>query len=172
MQKMCLLERKEQMDRIDKVLLILPVLPVADLSSTLFSLNFGGEEVGILARPILENYGPLGLVLLSASASLMFLALMQVVLYIKKLFIERLRFRWMWQVLAFPIYWIFLLEGLYVSTVISNLLVPLSFQLTETVFLRVLLVCTYFACISGLTISEMRQLPHFLKKGAFNMTKP
>jgi len=141
--------------------MMLPLLPIADLSSTLFSLNFGGEEVGVLARPILATYGPLGLVMLSASASVMFLVLMQVVVHIKKLLFKELRFRWMWHVLAIPIYWFFLLEGLYVSTVISNLLIPLTSSLAEIMVLRALLVCTYFACISALTMPQMRQLPHF-----------
>jgi len=149
------------LDKIDKSLLILPLLPLLDLSSTLFSLGFGGEEVGILARPILENYGSLGLLMLAASASVMFLVFMQVVIRIKNLFIRELRFRWMWYVLAIPIYWIFLLEATYVSTVILNLLIPLSLGLTEAFIFRVLLVCTYFACVSGLTLPQMRQLPRF-----------
>jgi len=60
------------LDRIDKVLLILPILPALDLLSTLFSLGFGGEEIGVLARPVLEKYGPYGLVVLAASASFIF----------------------------------------------------------------------------------------------------
>jgi len=158
---MCFKERKEELDRIDRVLLILPLLPVADLSSTLFALSFGGEEVGILARPILENFGAYGLAMLSTSAAFMFFVFMQVVIRIKKLFIEELRFRWMWHVLTIPIYWIFLLEAVYVSTVTLNFLVPLAFPLTEAIILRVLLVCTYFACVSTLTMPQMRQLPHF-----------
>ena len=139
----------------------MPLLPVADLSSTLFALNFGGEEVGILARPTLENYGAYGLVMLAASASIMFFIFMQVVIYIKKLFIKELRFRWMWHVLAIPIYWIFLLEAVYVSTVVLNLLVPLAFPLAEAIILRTLLVCTYFVCAGALTVPQIRQLPHF-----------
>jgi len=149
------------LDRIDKVLLILPLLPVADLSSTLFSLNFGGEEVGILARPILERYGAYGLVMLATSASIMLLGFMQVVIHIKNLFIREWKFRWMRYVLTVSIYWFFMLEALYVSTVIMNFLVPLSFLLTETIILRVLLVCTYFAFMTAFTVPKMRQLPHF-----------
>jgi len=158
---MCFLERKEQLDRIDKVLLVLPLLPVADLLSTLFSLSFGGEEVGILARPILENYGPYGLVMLAISASVIFLIFMRVIIHIKELFVKELRFRWMWHVLTIPIYWIFLLEALYVSTVIMNFLVPLAPLLTQAFILRAVLVCTYFVCIGALTMSQMKQLPHF-----------
>jgi len=147
------------LDRIDKVLLILPLLPVADLLSTLFSLTFGGVEVGIVARPVLEHYGAYGLVMLAASASIMFLFFMQVVTYIKKLFIKEFRFRLMWFILAIPIYWFFLLEGVYVSTVVLNFIVPLSLSLTETTILKALLLCAYFVCVSWLTKPEIRQLP-------------
>jgi hypothetical protein len=148
------------LDRIDKVLLILPLLPVADLLSTLFSLGLGGEEVGILARLFLENYSSLGLVMLAVSASVVFLVFMQVVIYIKKLFIKEWKFRWMRYVLTINIYWFFVLEAVYVSTVIMNFLVPLSPLLTQTIILRAILVCTYFACVSALTMPQIRQLPH------------
>jgi len=149
------------LNRVDKVLLIFPFLPVADLSSTLFALSFNGEEIGILARPLFENYGVYGLVMLTTSASIMFLVFMHVVIYIKKLFIKEWKFKWMWYVLNISIYWLFMLEAFYVSTVMMNFLIPLYFPLTETIILRVLLVCTYFACVSALTMPQMRQLPHF-----------
>jgi hypothetical protein len=147
------------LDRIDKVLLILPLLPVADLSSTLFSLNFCGEEVGILARPVLQNYGPFGLVMLAISASMIFLVFMKVVMHIKKLFIREWKFKWMWYILAIQICWFFVLESVYVSTVVMNFLVPVAPLQTQTVTLRVILVCTYFVCISALTIPQIRRMP-------------
>jgi len=147
-------------DRIDKVLLVLPFLPAADLLSTLFSLSLGGEEVGILARPILEQYGSSGLVLLAASASIMFLFFMKIVIHIKKLFIKELRFKWMWYVLTVPIYWFFVLEGVYVSTVVMNFLVPLNFSFSEAFVFRALLLGTYFACVTWLTKPKISQLPH------------
>ena len=149
------------MDRIDKVLLVLPLLPVADLLSTAFSLGHGGEEVGILARLVLEEYGAYGLVPLAASASVIFLVFMQVVIHIKRLFVKEWKLRWTKRVLAIPIYWLFVLEGVYVSTVIMNLLVPVSPELTQTVALRTLLVIAYFACASILTLPQMKQLPCF-----------
>jgi len=151
------------MDRVDKVLLVLPLLPALDLLSTLFSLSLGGgEEVGILARPMLENYGAYGLVMLAALASIMFLISMRVVIYIKKLFSgEGWKFRWMWYVLAIPVYWFFVLEGVYVSTVVMNFLVPLSSVLAQTILLRAVVVCTYFACVCAFTMPQMKQLPGF-----------
>lgn len=149
------------MDRVEKILLVLPLLPAADLLSTLYSLSFGGEEVGILARPILEQYGSYGLAMLAVSASIIFLISMEVVIYIKNLFVKELKFRWMWYVLAIPIYWFFVLEGVYVSTVIMNFLVPLFPLLTQTIILRALLVGAYFLCVSTLTMSQMKQLPRF-----------
>lgn len=147
------------MDSIDKALLLLPMLPAADLMSTLFSLRLGGEEIGILARPMLQNYGPWGLLIVSFSASMTFLAFMEVVLRIKKLFIKQFRFRGMWHVLAIPIYWIFFLEGFYLSTIVSNLVVPLAFPLSSMVILRVFTISIYFVVISIMTMQQMRRLP-------------
>lgn len=150
------------MDKIDKVLLIMPLLPIADLLSTLFCLSFsGGEEVGILARPMLQNYGSYGLVMLATSASILFLVSMKLVIYIKKLFIKEWKLKWMRYVLTIHIYWFFILEAVYVSTVITNFLAPLYPLLTQTIILRVILVGTYFACVSALTMPQIRQLPHF-----------
>jgi len=147
------------MDRVDKVLLIFPLLPLADLLSTLFSLSMGGVEVGILAQPILTHYGPFGLVLLAASASIMFLFCMKLVIYIKELFVKELRFRWMSYILIIPLYWFFVLEGVYVSTVVLNFLVPLALSFSETIVLKALLLSTYFACVSWLTKPQMMLLP-------------
>jgi hypothetical protein len=158
---MCFLGEKGTLDRIDKVLLVLPLLPAVDLSSTLFALNFGGEEIGILARPILQSFGAYGLLMLATSASLMFLVFMQTVIHIRRLLIKEMKLKWTRHFLTIPIYWIFLLEAVYVSTVILNLLVPLSFPQTETIILKVLLTGTFFACISTLTQPQMRQLPNF-----------
>ncbi len=146
------------MDRIDKVLLVFPVLPIADLLSTLFSLSLGGEEVGILARPILTQFGPSGLVMLAASASIILMVSMQVVIYIKSMFVERWNFKWTQCFLAIPICWFFLLEGVYVSTVVMNILVALSPVLAQTIALRIVLVCTYFACVAALTVTQFKQL--------------
>jgi hypothetical protein len=131
------------------------------LSSTLIALNFGGEEIGILAQPLLQNFGAYGLVMLATSASLMFLVFMQAVIHIRRLLVKEKRFKWTRHLLTIPIYWIFLLEAIYFSTVVLNLLVPLSFPQTETIILRVLLTGTYFACISTLAKPQMRQPPNF-----------
>ena len=152
---------RDDLDRIDKVLLVLPILPFMDLLSTLYSLSFGGEEVGILARPILANYGPYGLFALAISGSIIFLVCMQVLMRVKGLFVKELRFRWMWHVLTLPIYWLFFLEGFYVSTIIVNVLIPLAPLVADVVFFKVALIFIYFACVSGLTISQMRKLPRF-----------
>lgn len=149
------------MDKIDKVLLIMPLLPIADLLSTLYCLSFSGsEEIGILARPILQNYGPYGLIILATSASIFFLVSMKLVIYIKKLFIQEWKLKWTRYALTFHIYLFFMLEAVYVSTVITNFLNPLYPLITQTIILRVILVCTYFASVSALTMPQIRQLPH------------
>jgi len=137
---------------------VLPLLPAADLLSTLFSLRYGGQEVGILARPILEQYGAYGLIPLAVSASAIFLVFMQVVIRIRRLFVEEWKVKWSRWILTVPIYWLFMLQGVYVSTVVMNLFVPLSSVLAGTVVLRIAFVCLYFAGISMLTRPQMRQL--------------
>ena len=148
------------MDRVDKVLLVLPLLPVADLLSTLFALGRGGQEVGILARLVLEQCGAHALVPLAASASAIFLVFMLVVVHVKRLFVEEWRVKWTRRVLLIPVYWLFILQGVYVSTVVMNLLVPLSPALAQVFVLRVALVGLYFAGVSMFTIPHMRQLPN------------
>ena len=143
----------------DKVLLVMPLLPAFDLLSTLFSLARGGEEVGLLARPILEQYGAFGLFPLATSASVIFLAFMYCVIRIKKLFVEKWQLRWTRQILTIPVYWLFILQGVYVSTVVMNLLVTVAPELTGVVVLRLLLVIAYFTCVSMVTRSQMKPLP-------------
>ncbi len=147
------------MDRVDKVLLVLPLLPVADLLSTLFALGRGGQEVGVLARLVLEQFGVYGLVPLAASASAIFLVFMLIVVHVKRLFVEEWRLKWTRRVLIVPVYWLFVLQGVYVSTVIMNLLVPLSPALAQMFMLRIALVGLYFVGVSMFTIPQMRQLP-------------
>ena len=148
------------MDRVDKALLILPFLPLFDLVSTLFSLSLDGTEVGFLARPILQQYGHIGLVFLAASASIIFLVFMSVVIYIKKLYVVEWRFKWMWYMLIIPVYWFFLLQAFYVSTVITNFLVPLAPFLTQTILIRALPALAYFIGVTVLTKQQIKQLPH------------
>ena len=132
-----------------------------DLASTLFSLRFGGEEIGVLARPMLEQHGPSGLIVLAAVASLLFLVFMSVVIRIKKTFVNGERIRWMRYVLVIPIYWFFVLEGVYVSTVAINLLVPVAPALTQGVALRGVIVGAYFTGASAVTMPHIKELPRF-----------
>ena len=148
------------MDRVDKALLILPLLPLFDLVSTLFSLSLGGTEVGFLARPILQQYGHIGLVFLAVSASLIFFVFMGVVIYIKKLYVAEWRFKWMWLMIVVPVYWFFLLQAFYVSTVVTNFLVPIAPFLTQKILIRALPALAYFTGITALTKQQIKQLPH------------
>lgn len=143
------------MDRVDKALLILPFLPLFDLASTLFSLGSGGVEIGFLARPVLQHYGRVGLVFLAFSASLIFLAFMSLVIYIKRLYKEKWRLKWMRLVTVIPVYWFFLLQAFYVSTVVSNFLVPLAPLLTQTLLFRALPAIVYFLGIAAFTKQQI-----------------
>jgi hypothetical protein len=147
-----------QLDRVDKVLLVLPLLPAFDLLSTLFSLGRGGQEVGILARPILEEYGAFGLFPLAVSASVIFLSLIWVMIRVRRILVVQGRFKWTRQVVMIPVFWMFLLQGAYVSTVVMNFMVPLAPALTQMLTLRIALVCAYFVGVSMLVRPYMRQI--------------
>jgi len=108
---------------------------------------------------MLETYGPSGLVALAVLASLTFFVFMQVVIYVKRMVVDELRFKGMHSVLAIPIYWFFLLEGVYVSTVILNFLVPFSPSLTQALSFRAIIVGMYFTGISVLNKTQMKQFP-------------
>jgi len=137
-------------DRVDKVLLVLPLLPAFDLLSTLFSLGRGGQEVGVLARPVLEQYGAFGLLPLAASASMIFLSLIWVMIRVRRILIVQTRFKCTRQIVMIPVFWIFVLEGIYVSTVIMNFMVSLSPALAQMLTLRIALVCVYFLSVGTL----------------------
>jgi hypothetical protein len=107
----------------------------------------------------LEQYGAYGLIPLAVSASAIFLVFMQAIIRIKKLFVEEWKVKWTRRILTLPIYWLFLLQGVYVSTVIMNLLVPFSSVLTQSIVLRIAFACVYFAGIAVFTHPQMRLLP-------------
>ncbi len=132
------------MDRVDKVLLVLPILPAFDLLSTLFSLGRGGQEVGVLARPVLEQYGVYGLFPLAASASVVFLVFMYAVIRLRRQLMEQCRFKWTRWIVMIPVFWMFVLQGVYVSTVVMNLMVPIAPTLSQMLTLRIGLVGVYF----------------------------
>lgn len=132
------------MDRVDKVLLVLPILPAFDLLSTLFSLGRGGQEVGVLARPVLEQYGVYGLFSLAASASVVFLVFMYAVIRLRRQLMEQWRFKWTRWIVMIPVFWMFVLQGVYVSTVVMNLMVPIAPTLSQMFTLRIGLVGVYF----------------------------
>jgi hypothetical protein len=132
-----------------------------DLLSTLFSLGSGGEEIGILAGPVLRQHGPPGLIMLAATASVLFLAFMSAVIWIKRTFVNGWRIRWMWPVLIVPIYWFFVLEGVYVSVVVTNFLVSVAPVLSLSIVVRGVFVGGYFVGVSALTLPQMRELLRF-----------
>lgn len=146
------------MDRVDRILLVLPILPAFDLLSTVFSLGSGGQEVGLLARPVLDNYGVYGLFPLAVSASVIFLVFMWVVIRLRRLLMEQWRFRWTRHLVMIPVFWIFVVEGVYVSTVIMNFMVSLSPAVSQILMLRIAVVGVYFLGVGTLARSHMGQI--------------
>jgi hypothetical protein len=150
-----------EMDRIDWILLVFPFLPVADLLSTVFSLSLGGEEVGILARSVLASYGFPGLGILAVCASIIFLSLVRIIAYIKKFYVSDRRFRGIGYTLSIPIYWLFMLEGVYVSTVALNFIAPFDSLLTRSIALRGVIAG---ACFVGLVLATRLNLVRLLHR--------
>ena len=119
----------------------------------------GGTEVGFLARPILQQHGPFGLVFLATSASAIFFVFMTIVIYIKRLYVAEWRFKWMRLMIVIPVYWFFILQAFYVSTVVTNFLVPLAPFLTKTLLVRIAPAAAYFIVLTALTKQQIKQLP-------------
>lgn len=113
-----------RMDRIEKALFILPCISLFDIVAILFSLNFGGEEVGIIADPIYQVYGELGLLGWAVFLFFLFIALVWFLIYGKRKTISQKdakKYR-IFFLIAFHI--VFLSEGVWMGTVIQNFLVP------------------------------------------------
>ena len=83
---------------------------------------------------------------------------MLVMIRIKKLFVEEWKVEWIRWILTVSIFWLFMLQGVYVSTVIMNLLVSVSPALTQVIVLRAGLVIAYLFCTSMFTMPYLRKL--------------
>lgn len=110
---------------------------------------------------MLLQHGPPALFVLAATASVLFLVFMGIVIRIKRTYMNSWKVGRMWCALVIPIYWFFVLEGVYVSTVVMNFLVPFFPLLTQIVVVRAAIVGVYFVGIGTLTMRQMKQLPRF-----------
>ena len=122
--------------------------------STLFvALPFGGQEIGILAKPIYERYGKPGLVALSSFLFLVFLAYVWFLKLTQEQTSKRER-----PVLVATIYLLFAVEAGWMGVVIQNFLVPLSLPLFVVFAVWSGVTCAYFVSVSSFTRAEMRRL--------------
>ena len=143
------------MDRIDKAVLIFPCLPLADMVSTLFALTLGGHEAGIVAKPIYDRYGKLGLVALLTFIFLLFLACVRL-FTIDKRRVQMQASRRERIALVVGINFLFLLEGWWIAVVITNLILPPSLLVMLATWFGV--IFAYFVSVSFFTRAEMRRL--------------
>ena len=143
------------LDRIDKAVLILPFMPLADMVSTLFGLTLGGHEGGIVAKPIYDRYGKPGLVALLTFIFLFLLACMWLFI-IDKRRVQMQASRRERVALVVGINFLFLVEGLWMAAVITNLILPPSVLAMRAIWLGV--IFAYFVSVSFFTRAEMRRL--------------
>lgn len=155
----CMLEwGNTELDKIDKVLLILPVMPLVDIVSTLFSLRFGGQEIGIIAKPIYERYGEPGLIALSSFSFVVFSICVWILRIQKTKFIQGQLSKQERRRLAVAVNIFFAAEAWWTGVVIQNLLVPLSLSLFGVIAIWSGVAFVYFVLISFFTQVEMRRL--------------
>ena len=145
------------MDRIEKSLSILPLIPLLDIVATLFSLSFGSREVGIVARPIYERYGELGLVIWSSFLFLIFLACVWRLRHWKRRFTQEQASKTYRIVLLVGINVVFLAEALWMGLIVQNFLVPFLSPLTLYTIWAIV-IFTYFILLSFFTRNEMKQI--------------
>ena len=150
------------MDRIEKALFVLPLLPLVDMVATLFSITFGGQEAGVVAKPIYERYGELGLVVWSIFLFLLFLVCVWGLRILKKRFMvikilrqasktERL-------ILVIPVTFAFAFEAWWTGAIVQNLLVPVLRPPFELYVIWSIVAFTYFVLVSFFTRTEIRRI--------------
>ena len=146
---------KAELDRIERTLFLLPFIVFVDLIATLFSLSFGSREVGILAKPIHEQYHEPGLVAFSCLLFLAFLTGVWFLGYLKREFAreKKLPVRVVWTI---GVYAVFFVEAFWMGLAIQNFFVPFLLPL-GLVVIWTLVSLTYFVSVSFFTRIEMRQ---------------
>lgn len=146
------------MDRIDKIVFILPFITLADMASTEYSLAFGGKEGGILAKPIYEQYGKPGLVVLSIFTFFAFLVFVWLFGYAKKRITQGQSSKLHRVVLVVLVIFFFWGEAYLTGVVIQNFLVPLRLPSLTLLAIQYGVAFTYFVSVSFFTRTEMKRL--------------
>ena len=147
-----------ELDRIDRVLFILPFLTLADEVSTEFSLMFGGMEAGLIAGPVYEQFGQLGLIALTIFAFFVSLGYVWFLIHAKKRIKQGERSKINRVILMCGLLFFFLLEAYIMGVVAQNFLVPLLPPSLTLFAIQYGVTLAYFVSISLFTQTEMKQL--------------
>ena len=145
------------LDRIDRTLFILPFIPLADMVSTQYSLAFGGKEGGLLARPVYERYGELGLVSLSIFTFFVLLGCTWLLRFAKRRFAQDLVSKLHRAVLVFAVNF-FLVEACLAGVVVQNFLVSLLLPSLALLTIQAGVILAYLGSVSFFARTEMKRL--------------
>jgi hypothetical protein len=158
--EICRIENKElvRLDRIDKIFFISPFMPLLDMGSTLFSLAFGGKEIGILAGAVFERYGQLGLVVLAVFTSLVCLIYMLFLRFARRRFAHEQPSKLHRLFLAVSVYFFFYIEAFFMGVFVQNLLVPLLLPFLTLLAIQYGVTLTLFVFVIFFTRTEMKRL--------------
>ena len=140
------------------ILFILPFIPLADMVSTQYSLAFGGKEGGLLARPVYERYGELGLVSLSIFTFFVLLGCVWLLRFAKRRFAQNLVSKLHRVVLVFAVNFFFLVEACLAGVVVQNFLVPLLSPSLALNSIQYGVTLAYLGSVSFFARTEMKRL--------------
>ena len=146
------------MDRIDKALFILPFLTLADEVSTEFSLMFGGMEGDLIAGPVYEQYGQLGLIALTIFSFFVSLGCVWFIRYAKRRVVQEKLSKLNRIVLVYGVLFFFLLEAYIMGVVVHNFLVPLLSPSLTLFAIQYGVTFAYFVSAILFTRTEMKRL--------------
>jgi len=131
-------------------------MPLADMVSTLYSLTRDSQEIGILAKPIYEQYGELGLIALSSFMVPVLLVCVWFVRFGKTKCIQGQASKRERSLLAVAFKFFFAMEGYWMAIIITNLILPPTLLILLAIWCGV--TFAYFVLVNFFTQAEMRRL--------------
>jgi len=147
-----------ELDRIDKVLFILPFMTLADTVSTEFALMFGGMEGGLIAGPVYEQYGHLGLIALTIFSFFISFGCVYFLRYAKRRIRQGEKSKLNRVAMVYAILFFFFLEAYIMGVIVQNFLVPLLTPSLTLFAIQYGVTLTYFVSAIFFTRTEMKQL--------------
>jgi len=147
-----------ELDRIDKVLFILPFIALADTVSTEFALMFGGMEGGPIAKPVYEQYGQPGLIVLTIFAFFVSLGCVWFLRYAKTRIRQGEGSKLNRVAIVYAILFFFFLEAYIMGITVQNFFVPILPPSLTLLIIQWGVTFTYFASAIFFTRTETKRL--------------